>query len=181
MSAKRNAIEEILKKEGAYVNDPKDAGGETNFGITRATARANGYLAPMKSLTKQRAIEIYEKAYWDKMRLDSVEKYSEALAKELMDIGVNMGIARAGFFLQESLNVLNNEEKYYADIAEDGQIGRQTLSALNVFIKRRGELGLLVLYEMIRIQKGAFYITLAQRRKKDEAFIFGWIANRVIG
>ena len=28
-------IEQVLHHEGGYVNDPKDLGGETNFGITK--------------------------------------------------------------------------------------------------------------------------------------------------
>ena len=33
-------INELIEREGGYVNDPKDSGGETKFGITVATARA---------------------------------------------------------------------------------------------------------------------------------------------
>lgn len=33
-------IDEILRKEGGYVDDPDDAGGATNFGITQDTLAA---------------------------------------------------------------------------------------------------------------------------------------------
>lgn len=36
------AFERVIQHEGGYVNDPRDAGGETKFGITIHTARANG-------------------------------------------------------------------------------------------------------------------------------------------
>ncbi|MGJ3625940.1 glycosyl hydrolase 108 family protein [Sphingomonas sp. MMS24-JH45] len=39
-------IEEVLANEGGYANDPRDAGGETMFGITKAVARADGYTGP---------------------------------------------------------------------------------------------------------------------------------------
>ena len=44
-------IDAILRAEGGYVNDPQDKGGETNYGITVAVARANGYTGPMRDLT----------------------------------------------------------------------------------------------------------------------------------
>ena len=44
------AIDAILRAEGGYVNDPQDKGGETNYGITVAVARANGYAGPMRDL-----------------------------------------------------------------------------------------------------------------------------------
>lgn len=37
---KDKIINEIIRVEGGYVNDPRDSGGETNFGITVAVARA---------------------------------------------------------------------------------------------------------------------------------------------
>lgn len=40
---KREIIDEIIRVEGGYVNDPADSGGETNFGVTVAVARAHGY------------------------------------------------------------------------------------------------------------------------------------------
>ncbi|WP_083579019.1 glycosyl hydrolase 108 family protein [Tardibacter chloracetimidivorans] len=40
----------LLHREGGYVNNPNDTGGETNWGITRGVAVANGYSGPMKDL-----------------------------------------------------------------------------------------------------------------------------------
>ncbi|MEG1325710.1 MAG: glycosyl hydrolase 108 family protein, partial [Janthinobacterium sp.] len=45
-----SVINAILRAEGGYVNDPLDAGGETNFGITVAVARANGYKGAMRDM-----------------------------------------------------------------------------------------------------------------------------------
>ena len=43
-------IDAILRAEGGYVNDPQDKGGETNYGIIVAVARANVYQGPMRDL-----------------------------------------------------------------------------------------------------------------------------------
>lgn len=45
------------------MNDPSDKGGETNYGITVATARANGYKGAMRDLPLQTAKDIYRNEY----------------------------------------------------------------------------------------------------------------------
>ena len=37
-------LDELIKREGGYVNNPADRGGATKYGITEAVARANGCL-----------------------------------------------------------------------------------------------------------------------------------------
>jgi len=176
---KEIVIGNILRVEGGYVNDPNDSGGETNYGITKAVARAYGYEGDMKDLTKQKAFEIYSKKYWDKLRLDDIEILSPLIAEELADTGVNMGTGRAARFLQRSLNVLNNRSRSYRDLKVDGQIGNATLRALKAYFMVRGEEGEKVLFNMLNALQGAFYVTLAERREKDEKFVYGWYANRV--
>jgi len=172
-------IGNILRVEGGYVNDPSDSGGETNYGITIAVARAYGYEGDMKDFPKQKAFEIYSKLYWDKLHLDEIEELSSLIAEELADTGVNMGTLRAARFLQRSLNVLNNRSRSYRDLKVDGQIGNATLRALKAYFMVRGEEGEKVLFKMLNALQGAFYVTLAERREKDEKFVYGWYANRV--
>lgn len=54
--------------EGGYINDPKDPGGETNYGISKR----NHPDVDIKNLTLQGAMEIYQKEYWDVNKLDIV-------------------------------------------------------------------------------------------------------------
>lgn len=44
------AFGQLIKHEGCYVNDARDNGGETNYGITVAVARAQGYTGDMRQM-----------------------------------------------------------------------------------------------------------------------------------
>jgi len=180
MTTQQEAIEKILQAEGGYVNDPRDSGGETNYGITRLTAYSYGYYGAMRGMKRDTAYAIYVAKYWDAMSLGRVAKVSPQIAKELMDTGVNMGVHRAGEFLQRSLNVLNANGKYYLDVVVDGDIGTRTVTALGAYAAKRGEDGMKVLFSMLNALQGAYYVELAERRSKDERFVFGWFLNRVV-
>jgi lysozyme family protein len=68
MSKFDEIIEVVLEHEGGYVNDPKDPGGETNFGIAK---RSNPDV-DIKNLTKAEASLIYKTKYWDKNKVESL-------------------------------------------------------------------------------------------------------------
>ena len=180
MSIKEEVINEIIRVEGGYVDDPDDSGGETNFGITIGVARKYGYYGPMKDLSRDLAFQIYADKYWNPLNLDAIEELSPSIAKELADTGVNMGIGRAADFLQQSLNALNNGGSLYPDIAEDMDIGPATMGALKAYLKKRGTDGELVLHRMLNCLQGAFYVSLSRRRQKDEKFVYGWFKHRVV-
>ncbi len=173
------AFEHTVGKEGGYSNHPSDRGGETMWGITIAVARDYGYAGSMKAMPMETAKEIYRKRYWDKTNLTEISKMSEPLAAKLFDIAVNMGVARAGIFLQTALNAFNQQEKLYNDILIDGDIGRNSLTALHSFYAKRGVSGSKVILRAINCLQGAFYIEISQTRKANEDFTFGWFLNRV--
>ncbi len=101
------------------------------------------------------------------------------LAGELFDTGVNMGTATAIGFLQRALNALNRGQADYPDLAADGAVGARTLAALDAFLARRGTAGEAVLVKAIDALQGERYVTLAERRPANEAFLYGWLAGRV--
>ena len=104
----------LLKWEGVvYENDPDDPGGATKYGIDqRSHPKEN-----IRSLTKERASEIYWFEYWTKCRAHQMPaKVGEVVA----NIAVNAGHGRASRWLQAALGV-----------AQDGNIGPLTLRALN--------------------------------------------------
>lgn len=179
MSGFDSVFTTTLALEGGFVDDPRDSGGATRYGITERVARANGYAGPMRELPIAEARRIAKAQYWDTLRLDDVDRLSPAIAKELFDTGYNMGIVAAGRMLQRSLNVLNRQGADYGDLVADGVLGPMSIAALRAYLAKRGPAGAAVLLRALNALQGAAYIELAERRAKDEAFVYGWLKNRV--
>lgn len=173
---KERIINEIIRIEGGYTNNPADSGGETNFGITIEAARANGYSGDMRDLPREVAFGIYVARYWAAVKADDLSKLSDIVTEEVVDTAVNMGPSRAGKFLQRTLNVLNSRGKLYPDVVVDGAIGPATVSALRGYLVKRDAN---TLAKALNCLQGAYYITLAERREKDETFVYGWFKHRV--
>jgi lysozyme family protein len=172
-------IEELIEREGGYVNHPNDKGGPTRFGITESVARAHGYSGAMALLPREEATAIYRRLYWLRPRFDEIAKRAPAVAAELFDTGANMGPAVATTFLQRALTALNRNGQDYPDLVPDGRAGPRTLAALDGFLQARGKRGgETVLLRALEALQGERYLRLAERRPANEAFLYGWLANR---
>ena len=143
-------IELTLEHEGGYVHDPKDLGGETNFGIA-------GRFYPdvdIKNLTKDGAKEIYKEHYWDK---NKVESLSEELRHIYFDMCVNQGRGRAVKILQQAANAKG------AGLKVDGGMGPMTIAAMDG-----------VELDRVRAYRVKYYADLVTRKPDLEKFYFGW-------
>lgn len=102
----KKAVKNVLVLEGGYVNNPRDIGGETKYGIT-ALSYPN---IDIKSLTKAQAIKIYFDDYWmanlSKVPSQTItcEDLSQITGEMFFDIAVNMGIGRAMQFFEITQN-----------------------------------------------------------------------------
>ena len=179
MSERARLIDAVIAREGGFVDHPDDRGGATMYGITERTARAHGYVGPMRALPRALAHRIYDKTYWTGAGLDAVETLSQRIAAELFDTGVNMGSAVAAGFLQRALNALNRQERDYADVAPTRAVDPATIAALAAFLARRGRDGEAVLLKALEALQAARYIELAEARPRNESFVMGWLAHRV--
>jgi lysozyme family protein len=105
------AFEVVVGHEGGYVNDPRDPGGETKFGISK---RAYPEI-DISAITLEEAKAIYLRDYWQRMRCDEMP---EVIRYPLFDAAVNSGVGKAAKWLQTVLNV-----------TPDGVIGAVTVAA----------------------------------------------------
>ena len=172
-------IDEVIGREGGYSNHPADKGGATRWGVTEAVARAHGYRGDMRCYPREDAVAVYRRIYWLRPGFDRIAEHAPAVAAEMFDTGVNMGPEIAAGFLQRALNALNRGASDYPDIAVDRRLGAGTVAALKGFIARRGPGGETVLLKAIEALQGERYLRLAEQRPANEAFLYGWLANRL--
>lgn len=175
-------ISAIIAREGStYTNDPDDAGGPTKYGITQATAAANGITGSVADLTEAQARAIYQAEYWTKPKFDQLFTFDPDLANKLLDVGVNRGPSTGIRYVQRALNVLNYENKPYADIAVDGALGGATFGALKAFYKQRGAAGQAMFYKLVQALQAVDYVTIAEKNVTQEKYEYGWLLNRAFG
>jgi lysozyme family protein len=95
----KECLELVLKSEGGWVNNPKDPGGETNLGVTKAVWEewVGHPVESLKKLTKDDVAPLYEQKYWRPC-------YGEVLPRGLdfivFSMGVNAGPGRSIKLLQ---------------------------------------------------------------------------------
>ncbi|HZF43346.1 MAG TPA: glycosyl hydrolase 108 family protein [Sphingomonadaceae bacterium] len=172
-------IEDLIGREGGYSNHPADRGGATRWGVTEAVARAHGYAGAMRHLPREEAAAIFRRSYWLRPGLDRVAMRAPRVAAELFDTGVNMGAETAVGFLQRALNALNRGARDYPDVPGTGRVDAATEKALDGFMRARGRTGETVLLKAIEALQGERYLRLAEKRPANEAFLYGWLANRL--
>jgi lysozyme family protein len=134
-----DAIAFVLRPdiEGGYVNDPRDPGGETNYGISKRSHPNED----IKNLTRERAAEIYRTDYWNPVA-GRVVDMAPRLAFLLFDSSVNQGKGAAAKMLQGVLHV-----------AQDGIIGPKTLDALQDAIDAHDEAWVVEQFMVARVSR----------------------------
>lgn len=172
-------IEALIGREGKHSLHPDDAGGETMWGCTKATARKYGYVGDMRMMPRAVAVNIYRKEYLIEPKFDRVYALSQRIAEEMFDTGVNMGTSLPGQWLQRILNALNRQQTDYPDIEVDGDIGPATVNSLRALLNKRGEGGEKAVINLMNCLQGNRYLDITEKRPANESFLFGWIANRL--
>lgn len=173
-------INGIIKREDGYVDHPADRGGPTNYGITQAVARENGWKGDMRDLPLALARSIYRARYITTPRFDAIVQISERIGAELIDTGVNMGPQIAATFIQRWLNAFNTDGSRYADVFVDGRIGSVTLRTLQAYLAWRGADGEAVMLAALNSTQGERYLEIAERDLTQRAFIYGQVRARVL-
>jgi lysozyme family protein len=149
------SIELVLQHEGGYVNDPLDAGGETNFGISK---RAYPNL-DIRNLTVDQAKHIYFNDYWNPIRGDLI--VTNELAYHVFDMAVNAGTGAAARLLQRIVGT-----------TDDGVIGPVTLKAID----RYPSIGRLI--GEYKFSRARHYALIVAKNHSQVRFLRGWI-NRI--
>src|SRR5574342_1291711 len=94
-------IERVLSHEGGYVYHKDDPGGETKWGISK---RSYPNL-DIKGLTREQAIEIYRRDFWDRVQGSNLPN---ALAYQALDSAINSGMGNTVRFLQRAVRTADD-------------------------------------------------------------------------
>jgi lysozyme family protein len=117
------ALAAVLVHEGGFVNNPKDPGGMTNLGCTKAVWEEHcGHPVDektMRALTPSDVGPLYKRKYWDKVFGDDLPAGVDYV---VFDAAINSGPGRAAKWLQACVGV-----------EVDGGIGPKTLAAVKAF------------------------------------------------
>lgn len=164
--------------EGGFVNDPRDPGGATKYGISLRFLRS---LAPelgdvdgdgdvdaddILALTPERARELYRAHFWDPLGLDHIHVL---LALPLFDTAVNMGRRRAVTICQETVRDLG------VPVAVDGAMGPITREACLLVLKcRHREVG-----DRFCLRRCGHYSGIIEANTKLSRYMRGWV-NRTV-
>lgn len=96
-----DACDRVLGHEGRYVNNPKDPGGETNWGISKRSYPT----VDIRRLTREGAKDIYRRDFWNRINAD---RLCDGVAFQLFDFAVNSGIETAVRYFQRALGVADD-------------------------------------------------------------------------
>jgi lysozyme family protein len=117
------ALAAVLVHEGGFVNNPKDPGGMTNLGCTKAVWEEhcghNVDEKAMRALTPNDVGPLYRQKYWNKICGDDLPSGVDYV---VFDAAINSGPGRAAKWLQACVGV-----------EPDGGIGPKTLAAVRTF------------------------------------------------
>ena len=112
------ALNHVLLSEGGFVHHPKDPGGMTNLGVTKAVwddwIKRESTEDEMRNLKPADVADLYKKLYWDRVKGDDLPS---GLNYCVFDAAVNSGTGRAAKWLQECVGAV-----------ADGAIGAKTLA-----------------------------------------------------
>ncbi len=153
------AMVTLLDEEGGYSNDPNDPGGETKYGIDKATYPN----VDIKNLTIDDAKAIYWRDWWAPLLNHGVPP--KTLAK-LFDVSINIGKGRAYKFVQRAVFT-----------PADGQLGPMTDKAIvdfpDVVTLPKDQF----IRGCIRMQQYGYYEGLIAGNPNLKKYISGWLAR----
>lgn len=162
-----DVIDEVIKREGGYVNHPADRGGPTRWGITQARLTEwrgrDATEEDVFELTKEEARQIYEAWYVTPL---SRIKHHTALFELLFDIAVMSGPETAIKLLQREVNGFEGAPP----LVVDGNLGPKTASAVE-------DLPEPALRQALVVARISTLIHIVERNPTQLAFLEGWITR----
>lgn len=165
MQSVHEIAQDIVVREGGYVNDPDDPGGATNYGVTIHTMRRLGLdldgdgdvdTSDVKALSRAQAVDIFVQHYFERPK---ISRLPSILHATVFDMYVNAG-GNAVKILQRLLVDMG-----YA-VSVDGALGPQTVGAAQSAQKKAPD----HLADAYGIARRNYYFRIADRRPASRKY-----------
>ncbi|WP_231726670.1 glycoside hydrolase family 108 protein, partial [Sphingomonas sp. CCH13-B11] len=188
------AAKRVLQLEGGWVNDPKDRGGETKYGISLRFLVHEGKVdfdrdgvadfdldmdgdidgADIRLLTRNDALNLYQRCFWKRLDADS---FPVPIGEMLFDQAVNGGLLAARKMLQRAINAsidVMRPAHRFEPLKVDGVIGARTRQALDRVIEQLGRRAIVLGYRRAAENR---YRAIVARYPEQRRFLRGWLAR----
>jgi lysozyme family protein len=163
------AVSKLLREEGGYVNDPRDPGGETKYGISKRWLLRMGLgMVNVSTITVPQASEWYRKHWWDEYQYGKV--HDQRVAEELLDMAVVAGPRAAHKCIQRAMIAVGWARGVPSNLIDDGVLGPISRNALQEYTEDPA-LALALLAAFKSEQAGWF------RGLDDKVYEKGWVAR----
>jgi lysozyme family protein len=168
-------LDEVLRSEGGFVEDPADPGGATNHGISLLYARGVGLdndsdgdtdRDDILRVTAEQARELYRGDFWTR---PGINRLPGEIQPVMVDWAVNSGPPRPIMALQRVINMA----RIGFELDEDGVIGPKTRRAAQHAQTEMGP----YLNNAIVDERLGFYRHLVVGRPAAARFLHGWLAR----
>lgn len=160
-------INDLIKREGGFVDHKNDHGGPTKYGITLKTLsdwrNRKATAADVQLLDKKEAFEIYYREYYQRPNIDELPQDIQAV---MVDMAANMGPKKAAELLQITLS---QQGFRVGDI--DGYIGQRTIQAAKLCHDQIGP----ELINQITYNRRDYYNEIVKTDPSQQVFHAGWI------
>lgn len=188
------AVRDVLGSEGGFVDDPKDRGGTTNFGISLRFLASEGAFDEdgdgkadfdldmdgdidghdIRKLTRGDATYLYHRCFWTRF---DCESFARPIGEMMFDQAVNGGGGAARKILQRAINqCLHDAGCGVLAIEVDGRIGDSTRAAIDRVLQRPGS-GMPALIVAFRNQVRERYRAIVAKYPSQQRFLRGWLAR----
>lgn len=123
------AFDRTVGEEGGYVNNPRDPGGETQWGISKREYPN----VDIAALTRDDAKAIYQRDFWDKCGVS----LDDAVMFQVFDASVNHGIGNAIRMLQTAVG--SAPDGHWGPVSQSHYANQTLCNTLMLFLAARLE------------------------------------------
>jgi len=183
MISVEGVLNDVLRREGGFVDDPADPGGPTKHGISLRYARGIGLdidddgdtdRDDIELVTPERAKDLYRLDFWLVPRINMLPS---EIQPQLVDFAINSGPGRAVITLQNTLDYARSEASdvlTFKPLIPDGLIGKRTISASEMTVDI---VGAGILNDSLVEARIMWLREIVRRDPVRGKFINGWVAR----